>query len=745
MARRVLAAVAAVVAVLAVAPSQALPGDEMTFRGTVVVGQPGNFFPYGVSASAPCDPGGTLDGADGAWLTVPPHVHGHRATLEYSSLGAADMDAYFYGQFCGLIPYWEMAQNPENTPEHGYVHPGAKFVLLVANAGVSVAFTFTIHRDITPEKPGRSVPLYDEVAIETARVPMRDGATIYVEVMRPKTPVGVRVPVILTFSPYNTGISYLPPDVPTGGLVNSDPYALDEFFVPRGYARAYADLRGTRESGGCWDYGGILERRDASDIVDWLGTRPWSNGKVGMIGISYEGTTANAALAERSRHLATIVPIASIDRWYDYAYMNGVRWFLNSENSLQQGFDTPAYFDWGDLTLVPPLDARSNAWSNVMAERYTECFQKLEHTERGYDLQPDYDQFWRDRDYRALAAGVRVPALIVHGLDDYNVKSTGSTEMYRLLSGPKRMLLGQWTHSYAFATRSLMWSYLLWRWFDQWLLGIDTGVMMEPPVITQDSASTWHNEESWRPPRTAARVMWLTGARHLSPSPAGPGSAAWSDVDPTASEDRMMNGTSTGSLLFVGDPVEKATRIAGSPRVELRLSTDAPSTHLSVFLAELDSNGSWQRISRGLMNPRYRRGLERGEDLVPGEEYTVAFDLLPTDHVVARGHRIALALSSSNAFWAVPDERRATNTLYFGPDTRIMLPVVGAEKVRGGSTTQSPPPPRQSAPLPATGLPRGSWGLGLIAASMAVAICLRPWNRTGGPAGLSIGRERHRC
>ena len=86
--------------------------------------------------------------------------------------------------------------------------------------------------------------------------------------------------------------------------------------MPRGYARAVADVPGTGNSGGCWDYGGTLERQAGYDLVEWLGTRPWSSGRVGMIGGSYDGTTANMVAADNAPHLATIVPEVAIGRWY---------------------------------------------------------------------------------------------------------------------------------------------------------------------------------------------------------------------------------------------------------------------------------------------------------------------------------------------------------------------------------------------------------------------------------------------
>lgn len=98
------------------------------------------------------------------------------------------------------------------------------------------------------------------------RVPMRDGVELAVDLYLPD---GVeRAPVILTLTPYHALYKGL-----------GDARALESWrYLAEGYAVAVVDVRGTYESGGCWDYGGLHERQDGYDLVEWLGTQPWSNG-----------------------------------------------------------------------------------------------------------------------------------------------------------------------------------------------------------------------------------------------------------------------------------------------------------------------------------------------------------------------------------------------------------------------------------------------------------------------------------
>ena len=263
-----------------------------------------------------------------------------------------------------------------------------------------------------------------EPVFEKYKVPTVGGAEINVEVMRPAD--NPDAPVILTYSPYNT-LS----ETTTPNLANDD---LGQRYVPKGYARAVADVLGTRNSSGCWDYGGADEQQSGVDLVNFLSAQPWTNGKVAMIGGSYDGTTATmvAARGADAPGLAAIVPIAGISRWYGYAYGDGVRYFLNSERPTDEGVDTPLAFDFG-LARTPPTDPSDPLFAEKLASRANPC-ESADHTVKGYDRTPDYDAFWLERDYRKDAANISAAALVAHGWQDYNVKQEEGVDLYRALT-----------------------------------------------------------------------------------------------------------------------------------------------------------------------------------------------------------------------------------------------------------------------------------------------------------------------
>src|ERR1700748_3073596 len=137
---------------------------------------------------------------------------------------------------------------------------------------------------------------------EDVGVPMRDGINLRADVHRPAEPG--RYPVLVAASPYPRQIQNL--GAPAGFIEAG----ASDFFVPRGYVHVIANCRGTSGSGGTFGFFDSQERRDMYDLVEWAAQQPWSNGNIGMIGISYFAGTQMEAAVERPPHLKAIMPIA---------------------------------------------------------------------------------------------------------------------------------------------------------------------------------------------------------------------------------------------------------------------------------------------------------------------------------------------------------------------------------------------------------------------------------------------------
>src|SRR5580693_2544268 len=154
---------------------------------------------------------------------------------------------------------------------------------------------------------------------EDVGVPMRDGISLMADVHRPVEPG--RYPVLIAASPYPRQIQDL------GAPMGFIEAGASDFFVPRGYVHVIANLRGTGGSGGTFNFMDGQERRDLHDLVEWAAAQPWSDGNVGMIGISYFAMSQVEAAVEQPSHLKAIFPVATTSDLYEAAVHHGL---LNS-------------------------------------------------------------------------------------------------------------------------------------------------------------------------------------------------------------------------------------------------------------------------------------------------------------------------------------------------------------------------------------------------------------------------------
>ncbi|MEA2453439.1 MAG: X-Pro dipeptidyl-peptidase [Actinomycetota bacterium] len=495
---------------------------------------------------------------------------------------------------------------------------------------------------------------YPEFTYERVRVEMRDGIELSADIYRPATPKNVRVPVILSMSPYhllNRALDRNEADLPSGD---------GQLFVPKGYAYVVADVRGTYNSGGCWDYGGINERHDGYDLVEWLGTRDWSNGKVAMTGASYDGTTANAAAVENPPHLATIVPVSSISRWWGYAYQQGVRATYSGESAdIDPPSDTPTDFMFA-YGFLPPPDPGSLTAAQQIAMRWNVC-DRVEKFMKGYSTQPDYDKFWQERDYLRLADRVKVPVLVTHGQLDFNVKTWEGTQWFQAVKTEKAMVIGQWPHASPRGNYP-EWDFFLERWFERWLYGVHNGVEDEPAIRIETNDNVWRTDETWG---GVMKRFPLLGS--------GPAVEFNYTDDGHLTESEMTRGIGSG-YMRIEVPGTTGIRIQGRPILHLSASSDAASTHLVGILCDVGPSGSCGIVSRAALNARFNDGLTKGKDLEPGKVYDFKLEFIDKDYVLAKDHHFEVIVASSSNTWFAPNEERATNTIYL-KDSFLDLPI----------------------------------------------------------------------
>ena len=485
---------------------------------------------------------------------------------------------------------------------------------------------------------------------EVHYVPTVGDAVIRVEVWRDPAYDAGKQPVILTYSPYNS-------------LSEPEPArdAVGETYVPEGYARAVADVLGTRGSTGCWDYGGRAEQQSGVDVVKWLARRDWSNGRVAMIGGSYNGTTASmvAARGDDVPELKAIVPIAAISRWYGYAYGNGVRYLLNSEVPSDEGFDTPLAFDLGFGKTVA-ADPMGQHFADTMRDAGRRVRRRRAH--RG-GLQP------QPRLRRVLArARLPPPRRRLPGRGAARARLAG---LQREAGGGHRALAPDPRRPAAHRAgrgRALQADVPrpgLARRRDRrqavgrpalTLPGADaqgsrTGIRGEGPVLTQGETSTgvtgFRTLGDYPAPGLDPTTLWLRDGTTLAGSPAADRHVS-SYVETGTSTEEATPGTT-----YVSRPARHATRLVGSPVLRAQVRVSGATMHLTPVLYDEAPDGSRSVVARGFQHVDYRDGL-RSADPDPGSWLRVAVRLLPVDYTLAEGHRFALAVQSSNTVWAVP-------------------------------------------------------------------------------------------
>ncbi|MFN2626154.1 MAG: CocE/NonD family hydrolase [Mycobacteriales bacterium] len=572
-----------------------------------------------------------------------------------------------------------------------------------------------------------------DAVVSHHQVPSRDGVNmIWVDLIRPRTAAGVRVPTIMMASPYfNTlGRGFreqckTPHQSPPGGLPGSPgvpvlstcanhqtpfPEWYDEYFVPRGYAFAAMDLRGTRNTSGCQQYGDRDEVFDAVDVVDWLAEQPWSSGRVGMTGGSYDGTIALGAAAEAplsAKHknaLAAVIPIRAIDAWYDYHFFNGVE----SDGHRT----TPAEFTAAFAAADTPNSGTDDPLYAVHLAERKACIATLgAYTDAGYfaPYQDADSGFWAERDFRKDAQTVRAAVFFIHGLFDFNVKTVNVGNMWLALprSVPKKLWFMNGDHvdprcpsdkscrasghaiPHPFADKFIEGTH---RWWLQFLKGVPAGALSGGPVEVQRANGSWQRSAAY-PASRSDLVLYPTSKGALDTRPSGDGdSVTWAD-----------NAAGAGAPLtqsFVTAPFRKTTRLSGQFEFDLRFSAAGADTNIAVRIDDLGPDAkadasptdalydgddkraltvtyAWlQAAVRASVQPRGPSTPVVGTPLTPGMPVIARFPSLYTDYVVARGHRLRFTFSDSEG-GTVATYAGNIVTLYTGPAASVVrLPVV---------------------------------------------------------------------
>lgn len=486
--------------------------------------------------------------------------------------------------------------------------------------------------------PGATLP--DVSTLSAARFDVLGGESVFYEAAADGTQLHLRLwrpdtqgpaPAILVMSPY------FGPDSREGADAN-DPTTWDatarpaywryawliDHFVPRGYAVALADVRGTGESGGCLEQTGPLQTHDGYDTVEWLAAQPWSNGKVGMYGKSYDGETQQATATLAPPHLTTIIPVSSVAGQYDYSYYDGVPY------TLQTMLSNVGY------AVGDGLQPGSTAEAHRSFPERAGC--NTDHFVQGADDSGTWTAYWEEREFRMQAENVTASVLYVHGLQDWNVKPSNIRDWFERLDVPKTALLGQWEHDYPEENRYEAewsrqdWQQLVWRWYDHWLLGRDSGIgAMLGTVQVQDNEGVWRQQSAF--PATDATPLqftWSEEQRYQEPLLARLGTL--STFLPTEAR-------------YETEPLPADVRWSGWPTLTIDVTIDKDDAHFAVLLLDVAPDGTKTWVNRAYLSAQHAKGLREPEPVTPGERTTYELRFFPSDTVIRAGHKLALVIA----------------------------------------------------------------------------------------------------
>jgi predicted acyl esterase len=562
-----------------------------------------------------------------------------------------------------------------------------------------------------PQTTGRdyrhlSEPAHEMTSDHDVAVAMRDGTILRADVHRPAEPG--RYPVLVAASPYPRQIQNL--GAPAGFIEAG----ATDFFVPRGYVHVIANNRGTGGSGGTFGFFDGQERRDMHDLVEWAAAQPWSDGNVGMVGISYFACTQMEAAVERPPHLKAIMPIAGTWDLYESATHHGL---------MSSTFVTPFLAMIGmtsdhtnklwrsklldamrALLLTPAIHEKFATANGEAAIAGLKLLLKLHHNPHPWDdlwravaaEHPLHDAWWDDRDLRPLLERVEVPVYL--GCDWQNVPlhlPHTFTALERLTNSKHVRVAMMGEHGLSWPWESLHIEAL--AWFDHWLKGRDTGILEGPRFrYVVPGTEGWRASSEWPLPEAPLTAYALAADGVLREDEGERGSRAYANFGAGLNRARPSEADPPAFLTWDTATLAKDLEIVGPIELELDAASTAPDTAFIVILQDLDDAGRETHVTGGYLRAGLRAVNEaeskpgrpvlpgrRFDAVPPGETVRYRIPLVPNARRLEAGHKLRLYLTTDDqdedkpavlGFRHASIGTSSVNTIF--SSSRLLLPIV---------------------------------------------------------------------
>lgn len=572
-------------------------------------------------------------------------------------------------------------------------------------------------------------------------VAMRDGCRLAVDLYLPQDKNGnkppEKFPTIVIFTPYNRRFRLTQPGIEPAP--NTARYR--DTFVPAGYAVLVVDVRGCGASFGTRDsLRSPAETADFAEMAEWISQQPWSDGTLGSTGISYLGAAACFLAGSGHPAVKAIAPLFAVsDIYSEQLYPGGLlsTVWVSDYDEMMVALDQDdrelvkkfGYFNNPGFAGPQPVD--EDADGQLLSQALAEHRNNFKLAE----LVPQFlfrdESTWHDPGLTtsscspyAYYSKIRPDVAIysVSGWYDGGGYSNGTITRYQTLAGSnRRLLLGPWDHgartnvspwrSKPESDFPLMAEVL--RFFDQHLMGLDTGLDAEAPVhFYSIHADTWCAATAW-PPRSETKQLALESNRTLAlERSGGEGEVSFrSDFNwSTGSQTRYERLGGHNTQDYYGDwqqrepaltsfdtnVLKQPVSICGNVLARLRISSSEGDAAVYLYLSEVLADGTIRYITEGMLRLLHRRTSEppeyyktdqpfrsfsRGDAcaLTPGVSELVEISLLPVAWMITEGSKIRLSISGADHghFPQVPPGRPAILTIATGGDAGsvIDLPV----------------------------------------------------------------------
>ena len=468
-------------------------------------------------------------------------------------------------------------------------------------------------------------------------VETRTGDRVLVNIYRPNTPG--KYPVLVSMGPY--GKDKLPWEY-EGTFADGQVYVSEfaafetpdpEYWVHNNYVVIAADSPGSNDSEGDLDIFGPIEANAFYDVIEWAGTRDWSNGNVGLNGVSYFAMSQWYVAALRPPHLKAIMPVEGLTDFYRDVVRHG---------------GIPAVF------AKPWMEHRIKRVKNPNAELIND----LAASSENYPL---FDDHWRQLD--PDLEEITVPAYVMTSWPDHGLHTRGTLIGFERISSDQKWLEvhGRKKWEYYYSRESVERQR---RFYDYFLKGADNGFQDTPTIRYERRTSFYEGDDqradAWPLENTENTRLYLGAEGELTMEP------------PTESTRLSYQSTGPDSQLTFRYEFDQPTEITGGAKLKLWVEIEeGDDMDLFVGLAKLDRNGNevfmpgyndaekghlasgWLRVSHRELDPERSTDLrpflkhERKQDLVAGQKTPVEIEILPSSTFFDSGESLVVRIKGS--------------------------------------------------------------------------------------------------